>query len=277
VEVDESQRPELGDYQCNSALRLAKSLKKPPREVAASLIEALRTDHRFSLSVDGPGFINITISNSTLSSALNTQLADPRLGCPPVAERLNVVIDYGGPNIAKPMHVGHLRSSIIGDCLKRIFRFIGHNVLGDIHLGDWGTQVGMVIYGIRERDASLPYFDSGWSGPYPAESPVTLADLDIIYPAISARCKADESVAEGCRAIIRDLQSGHTGYRALWEHLVAVSVADTKANFSRLDRRQPNTPHNDLRALMYLHLWADDRRRHRRPASCRNGRCSSDC
>jgi arginyl-tRNA synthetase len=236
IDVDESQRPELGDYQCNCALRLAKSLKKPPREVAAALIEAVGKDGRFArLSVDGPGFINITVSDSTLSAALNAQLADPRLGCPTVEEPLNVIIDYGGPNIAKPMHVGHLRSSIIGDCLKRIFRFLGHNVLGDIHLGDWGTQVGMVIYAIREKNPALPYFDDRWSGPYPAEPPVTLADLDIMYPAISARCKVDEGVAEECRTIIRDLQSGRPGYLALWNQLVAISVSDTKANFARLD------------------------------------------
>lgn len=232
AEVKISDRPDLGDYQCNGPLVLGKKLQKNPRQVGQAIIDRLQkltSDVTFSLA--GPGFINYQLHDDFLLKALCV-FAIPSIFIP--SRKLNAFIDYGGPNVAKPMHVGHLRSSIIGESLKRLFRFMGHQVIGDVHLGDWGTQMGMLIVALEEKYPSSPYFREDFKGPYPKESPVSLDDLQEIYPVIAARCKEEESLAEKARLATFQLQQGRPGYQALWQHFVDVSVADMKEQFSKL-------------------------------------------
>tara|TARA_R110002050_G_scaffold70425_2_gene151828 strand:- start:52302 stop:54044 length:1743 start_codon:yes stop_codon:yes gene_type:complete len=225
-----SDRPDLADFQCNGALAAAKEAKKNPREIAQAVCDHLKSED-YQTEIAGPGFINIKASNSLLTKVLNN--FDGTVSHP--STKKNTIIDYGGPNVAKPMHVGHLRASIIGESLKRIQRYIGDNVTGDIHMGDWGTQMGMLIYALSQKFSDLPYFDKNNKGPFPKESPVTLDDLQEIYPKISAECKTDESVAAVCRQATVELQQGRPGYRALWQHFVDVSVTNMKEQFEKLD------------------------------------------
>ncbi len=232
ADIKISDRPDLADYQCNGILILGKKLQKNPVQLAHAVLnhlQSLTNDIEFSIA--GPGFINYKISAAYLLKALQN-FHIPSQFSP--AKKLNVFIDYGGPNVAKPMHVGHLRSSIIGESLKRLFRFMGHQVTADIHLGDWGTQMGMLIVALEEKDPSAPYFDKNYTGPYPTHSPVTLEDLQEIYPHIAARCKTDEILATKARQATFELQQGRPGYRALWQHFVDVSVADMKVQFAKL-------------------------------------------
>lgn len=230
-----SQRPELGQFQCNGALPGARALKKNPRDLAQAVLEALQPRDMFQdVSLAGPGFINLTVTDSLLADFVQRLSEDPRLGCDPVTRPERLVIDFGGPNVAKAMHVGHLRSAIIGDCLQRLCRFVGHRVTSDVHVGDWGTQMGMLICEVRRRWPDLPYFDPGFNGPYPAEPPVTIADLEEMYPAASARAKDDPQEAEAARQATLELQDGRPGYRALWQHFVDVSLAEVRGDFSRL-------------------------------------------
>lgn len=234
--VVESQRPDLGQFQCNGALAAARALKRNPREIAQGVVERLQ-EHPFlaNLSIAGPGFINITLSDEFLADQANALLQDERLGCAPVPEPKVVVIDFGGPNVAKPMHVGHLRSAIIGECLRRLFRFQGDGVIGDIHLGDWGTQMGMLISAVAQQQPELPYFLPDYPGPFPEESPITIADLEALYPQANLRCKQDPQEMEKARQATVQLQQGHPGYRALWRHFVDVSVEALKQDFRTLD------------------------------------------
>lgn len=230
-----SQRPELGQFQCNGALPAAKAAKVPPREVAQAVVDALPERDRFrDVSLAGPGFINVTLTDEALADFARRQAGGERLGCDPRLDPETVLIDFGGPNVAKAMHVGHLRSSVIGDCLQRLFRFVGDRVVSDVHLGDWGTQMGMLLVEMRRRRPDLPYFDAAFAGPYPAEAPVTIADLEEMYPAASARAKADEAEAEAARQATRELQDGRPGYRALWQHFVDVSLAELRKDFGAL-------------------------------------------
>lgn len=225
-----SDRPDLCDYQCNGALAAAKALKKNPREIAQLILEDLQKAYsNLDISIAGPGFLNISLPADMLCETLNAPFENPS-----VAPQ-KTIIDYCGPNVAKPMHVGHLRSTIIGESLKRICRFVGNEVIGDIHMGDWGTQMGMIIYELSLRSPDLPYFDENFEGSYPETSPVTLEDLQEIYPVISAKCKEDESIAEQCRLATVSLQQGRPGYRALWQHFVDVSIEDMRKNLSKLD------------------------------------------
>jgi arginyl-tRNA synthetase len=234
-QVAVSQRPELGQFQCNGAMSAAKALKKNPREIAEAVVAAVRDEALFAeLTLAGPGFINVRVRDAALAGRANALAADPRLGIAPAAAPQTVIIDYGGPNVAKPMHVGHLRSSIIGDSLVRLFRFLGHDVKGDIHLGDWGTQMGMLIYELSRIQPNLPYFDPAFTGPYPAEPPVTMEDLQAMYPAVAARCKADEDERRAAQQATVELQQGRPGYRALWQHFRDLSIAELKADFHRL-------------------------------------------
>jgi arginyl-tRNA synthetase len=234
--VRRSDRPDLADYQSNGALAAAKSAKRNPREVAEALraVLAPRLDG-VEVSVAGPGFLNFRLTAARLDGAL-AELAEAGegLGLDAVAETKRIIIDYGGPNIAKPMHVGHLRSSIIGEAIKRICRAVGNEVIGDIHLGDWGRQMGMIIYGIRERSPDLPYFDEGFEGPYPEQSPVTLAELEEIYPRISARAEKESAVLDEVRRITFELQQGRPGYRALWCQIDRLSIAEIRQDLARL-------------------------------------------
>lgn len=229
--VKVSDRPDLSDYQCNRALAIGKKLGQNPKEIALGLQNNLiHTLPNIDIFVAGPGFLNFKLSNEFLINFFKVSTDSKQIPF------LNtVVFDYGGPNVAKPMHVGHLRSSIIGECLKRLYLYKGHHVIADIHLGDWGTQMGMLIIALKHHHPDLPYFDASFQGPYPSKSPVSLADLQEIYPKISAMCAEDEFLATEAREATYELQQGRPGYRALWQHFVDVSIEDMKKNFDRLD------------------------------------------
>ena len=231
-----SNRPDLGQFQCNGALPAAKTAGRNPREVAEQVAARVSGDRRLAeASVAGPGFINLTLTDAALAEYANRLTADPeRVGAPLVEKPLSVVVDYAGPNVAKAMHVGHLRSTIIGDSLKRLFRFQGHRVWGDAHFGDWGLQMGMLIVAARQRLPHLPYFDSDRTGPYPSESPVDLADLQEWYPQIAAAVERDEETADAARRATGELQAGRPGYLALWKHFVEVSRRSQKRDFADL-------------------------------------------
>jgi arginyl-tRNA synthetase len=235
-EVTASQRPDLGQFQCNGALGAAKIVKSNPMKLARDILDKVKGQPAFrALSVAPPGFINIFLSDQFIASYTQELYSDEkRIGSPLAADPGTAVIDFGGPNIAKPMHVGHLRSAIIGDCLQRIFRFSGKKVIGDIHMGDWGTQMGMLIDELRQRKPGLPYFDEKFNGPYPAEPPLTITDLEEIYPAANLRCRSDEKAMAGALKATVDLQSGRSGYRALWKHFVDISVKALKEDFGSL-------------------------------------------
>ena len=190
--VTVSNRPDLAQFQCNGALAAAKAAKEPPRAIAEKIAERLKHDPAFrDVALAGPGFINLNVTDAYLAAQMNRVHDDPRLGAPLRVQPRTVVLDYGGPNIAKPMHVGHLRAGIIGDSLRRIYKFAGDRTVGDVHLGDWGLQMGMLISELEIRRPDLPYFDRSFTGPYPKESPVTLEELDAMYPKASADSKAD--------------------------------------------------------------------------------------
>lgn len=234
--VTPSQRPELGQFQCNGALAGAKAAGRSPREIAQDIVERIEQDPRVrDVSIAGPGFVNVSVADHHLVAVLESTSHDPDLGIhqdDPDA----VIIDYGGANIAKSLHVGHLRTAAIGEAMKRILRAQGHDVLGDVHLGDWGLPMGQLITELEIRMPELPYFDAGDTGPYPEESPVTMADLEEMYPAAAARCANDEIEAERARRATALLQSGERpGYTALFEHFRTVSINALKGTYDRLD------------------------------------------
>lgn len=233
--VIESDRPDLAPYQCNGALAAAKAAKANPRALAASIAEHLKAARPdLAVEIAGPGFLNIVPPPALYASRAQTLAADPRTGARLSPDPLRVVIDFGGPNVAKPMHVGHLRSSVIGDSLQRLFRFLGHDVTSDIHLGDWGLQMGQLITELEDEQPDLPYFDGGFSGPYPDAAPVTIDDLARLYPQASAKGKADPARQERSRQATAELQSGRPGYRALLRHFIHVSIAALKIDFDDL-------------------------------------------
>ncbi len=233
--VTTSDRPDLAQFQCNGALAAAKAAKANPRAIAEKVLARLQADPRFArLEIAGPGFINISLTDTAIAAHLAALRDDPRCGVPASATPRTVIIDYGGPNIAKTMHVGHLRSLIIGDALKRLYRFVGDRVIGDVHFGDWGLQMGQLITELRREKPDLPYFDAALTGPYPATSPVTMDDLEVLYPRASAACKADPARLEEARKATAELQAGRPGYRALWEHFRAVSFEGVRREFSAL-------------------------------------------
>jgi arginyl-tRNA synthetase len=227
--VQVSDRPDLAQFQCNGALAAAKAAKANPRAIAEKIAARLKEDARFAkVEIAGPGFINLDLTDE----ALNGRVAE-REGAV-AANGKTVLIDFGGPNVAKPMHVGHLRSSVIGDCLQRLFRANGWHVVSDIHLGDWGLQMGQLISEIGARGIAPVYFDVDFKGPYPEQSPVTMEDLEEMYPAASAACKADPARLEAARRATVELQDGRPGYRALWHHFVAVSETGLDREFTSL-------------------------------------------
>ncbi|HUC63076.1 MAG TPA: arginine--tRNA ligase [Alphaproteobacteria bacterium] len=237
VEVAPSNRPDLCQFQCNAALALAKAVGRAPREVANSVLPHLaRVPGLIGLEIAGPGFINFSLADDELARRLEAMRADARLGCPELAPdaRGTVVIDYGGPNVAKAMHVGHLRAGILGDSLHRLATFLGARAIGDVHLGDWGLPMGILIAELARRRPELPYFDAGTSGPYPKNSPVTIEELNALYPEAAQRADADPAAREAARVATFELQQGRPGYRALWQHFVDVSVAEAKADFASL-------------------------------------------
>jgi arginyl-tRNA synthetase len=231
-----SDRPDLAQFQCNGAMAAAKSAKKNPREVAIKIVEKLKENKTFSkVEIAGPGFINLNLTDDALKNYITTISSDPRCGSEVINHGDNVVLDYGGPNVAKAMHVGHLRSSIIGDSIRRILKFSGYNTIGDIHMGDWGTMMGMVLSELEMMHPDWVYFDKNYTGDYPTESPVTIEDLAIIYPKASGDSKADpERMALSHVATVK-LQNRERGLYALWQHMLRVSIESMKANFTALN------------------------------------------
>lgn len=234
--VTVSNRPDLCEFQCNGALPAAKVYHKAPIAIAEEVAAKLRESSSFS-SVDAcrPGFINMKVSEAYLADYMEKMRTADRFGLESGQEPMTIVIDYGGPNVAKPLHVGHLRSAIIGESIKRLFRYFGNNVIGDIHMGDWGLQMGLIIAELRERHPELPYFDPEFTGEYPEEAPFTISNLEEIYPAASAKSKVDEAFAHKAHETTRLLQEGERGCYALWQHIMRLSVADLKKNYAKLN------------------------------------------
>ncbi|MGF1543939.1 MAG: arginine--tRNA ligase [Parvularculaceae bacterium] len=232
--VRASDRPDLAQFQCNGALAAAKAAKANPREIGARVAGRLAGDATFAeTSLAGPGFINLTLDDADLARRLAAAFANGEVGGwrAPRAER--IVLDYGGPNVAKPLHVGHLRSAIIGEALKRVLRAVGHDVTSDVHLGDWGLQMGQLISEVALRHPDAAYF-ADIDGPFPDEPALALADLEEMYPAASAACKADPARAELARKATKALQEGRPGYRALWRRMVDLSIAAMKTDYADL-------------------------------------------
>lgn len=233
--VQVSDRPDLAQFQCNGAMAAAKLAKKNPREVAQNIVEDLQKRGEFSkVEIAGPGFINLNVTDDFLQNHLRTITGDDRLGVPVLADG-KIILDYGGMNVAKAMHVGHLRPSVIGDCLRSIFRFAGYDALGDIHMGDWGLQMGQIISEFEIRHPDWPYFDAGFKGPYPEDPPFSYSKLEEIYPQASAACKEDKDRLERARKATAELQEGRPGYKALWQNFIKLSVDDIKDNLAPLN------------------------------------------
>ena len=231
-----SNRPDLCEYQCNGAMAGAKKYKKAPLMIAEEVVGCLEGSPVFSSAqAVKPGFINLKIQEGLLAAYLHEMQKDDHLSVDLVKEPKTIILDYGGPNVAKPLHVGHLRSAIIGESIKRMGRFLGHKMIGDVHLGDWGLQMGLIITELKERQPDLVYFQEDYEGEYPKEAPFTIGELEEIYPAASARSKEDESYKEKAMAATHQLQQGNRGYRALWNHIMTVSVNDLKKNYEKLN------------------------------------------
>jgi arginyl-tRNA synthetase len=234
-EVVPSQRPELAQYQCNGAMAGAKQAGRNPRDIASQVAEAVAGDPRIDrVEIAGPGFLNITVTDEALARVIEAMRLDDRLGVEPPPAPHRVIVDHGGPNVAKSLHVGHLRPAIIGQAIKRIFTFAGYEALGDVHLGDWGTPMGQLIAELELRNPSWPYFDPDFTGPYEESSPVTVDELEELYPTASQRAKDDPEFAELARKATFELQDGRPGYRALWAHFRQVSVDDMRGIYDQL-------------------------------------------
>ena len=232
--VSVSNRPDLCEYQCNGAMAGAKRHHKAPMQIAQDVAAKLEGSHVFSkVEAVAPGFLNLDLSDDFICDYVVRMSADTYFGLERPKPHV-MVVDYGGPNVAKPLHVGHLRSAVIGESIKRILRYMGNTVYGDIHMGDWGLQMGLVIYEMSLRYPDLPYFDESFEGEYPKEASFTVTDLEEIYPAASGKSKEDpEYKAKAMEATLK-LQEGHKGYRALWKCIMDVSIADMKRNYDRL-------------------------------------------
>jgi arginyl-tRNA synthetase len=233
--VQVSDRPDLAQFQCNGAMAAAKIAKQAPRQIAEKIVSHLEKDQRFGeITLAGPGFINLSMSDTFLEGVMAEIAADARFGVAAAQDPQTYMLDFGGPNVAKPMHVGHLRSSILGDALVRLTQFVGHSTTSDIHLGDWGLQMGQLITEVKRHQPDLPYFDQEFSGTYPAEPPVSLEDLEKLYPIASAACRADPARAEEARDATAELQTGRPGYVALWKHFLGVSLPAIKREIGAL-------------------------------------------
>lgn len=234
--VTVSNRPDLCQFQVNGAMGGAKLYRKAPLQIANDVLANIpQNDIIKDINVVAPGFININVKDEFLYTYLNGMLTEDKCGFENKEAPLTVVIDYGGPNVAKPLHVGHLRSAVIGEAIKRLNLFYGNKVIGDAHLGDWGLQMGLIIHELKQREPSLCYFDENYQGEYPTTPPFTLKDLEEIYPSASKKSKEDEEYLAHARQATKELQDGRTGYRALWKHILDVSLPDLKQNYSRLD------------------------------------------
>ncbi len=237
AKVTVSNRPDLCEYQCNGAMAAAKEYKKAPIMIAEEVVAQLK-DHAMFESVEAvkPGFLNLKLNNEFVASYISKMQEDTeRLGCDKVENPKTIMIDYGGPNVAKPLHVGHLRSAIIGESIKRIGKFMGHNMIGDVHLGDWGLQMGLIITELKLRKPELCYFDENYEGEYPVEPPFTISELEEIYPTASGKSKEDAAYKEAAMQATYELQHGRRGYQALLSHILNVSVTDLKKNYANLN------------------------------------------
>ena len=232
--VTVSNRPDLCEYQCNGALSAAKQYKCAPIQIAKAVVEQLNAQDYSLVEAVMPGFINLKLSGSFLQGYLEQMRTAKKFGVAMSGEGKTIVVDYGGANVAKPLHIGHLRPAIIGESLKRLYRFLGWNTIGDVHLGDWGLQMGLIIAELSEREPELPYFDPDYTGDYPTEAPFTVTDLEEIYPTASAK-KSDPEFSHKAHQATLELQQGRRGYRALWQHIMNVSVADLRKNYDNLD------------------------------------------
>lgn len=233
--VTVSNRPDLCEYQCNGALAAAKAYHKAPIQIAGAVLEHLDREAFSMAEAVMPGFLNLKLSDAFLGAYVEKMAESPDFGVEKEQTPKQVVIDYGGANVAKPLHIGHLRSAIIGESVKRIYRFFGNHAVGDVHLGDWGLQMGLIIAGLQDMHPELPYFDERFTGPYPTEPPFTIGELEQIYPAASARSKVDEVFAARAHTYTFELQSGRPGFRALWRHIMNVSVPDIRRIYDALD------------------------------------------
>ncbi len=234
--VTVSNRPDLCEFQCNGAMPAAKVYHRAPIQIAQAVAAQLEDCGMFcQADAVSPGFLNLRLSPAYLRDYAVQMGRSPHFGLEPEANPRTVVLDYGGPNVAKPLHVGHLRSAIIGESLKRINRYFGNTVIGDIHMGDWGLQMGLIIEEVRRRQPDLPYFDPDFTGDYPAQAPFTISELEEIYPCASAKSKVDEDFARRAHDATFKLQQGERGYRAMWDHIMRISVADLKRNYAKLN------------------------------------------
>ena len=232
--VTVSNRPDLCEYQCNGALAAAKQYKCAPIMIAKAVAEKLDAGDFAMIDAVMPGFINLKLSDSFLADYLEAMRTAESFGVEKLGEGKTIVVDYGGANVAKPLHIGHLRPAIIGEALKRLYKFFGYHTIGDIHLGDWGLQMGLIIAELHERQPELPYFDPDFTGEYPKESPFTLTELEEIYPTASAK-KSDPAFAEKAHIATYELQQGRRGYRAIWDHIMGVSLPDLRRIYNVLD------------------------------------------
>lgn len=236
AKVTLSNRPDLCEYQCNGALAAAKTYKKAPIMIANDVVAKLKENGIFQeVQAVSPGFINLKLSGDYLAEYLKQMQADENLSVEKAEHPKKIILDYGGPNVAKPLHVGHLRSAVIGESVKRMSRYIGHNVIGDVHLGDWGLQMGLIITELHERKPELVYFDAAYEGEYPEEAPFTISELEEIYPTASGKSKEDAAYKEAAMQATFELQKGRRGYIALWKHILSVSIADLKKNYDSLN------------------------------------------
>ena len=236
AKVTLSNRPDLCQYQCNGALAAAKQYHKAPIQIANEVVEKLADSSTFKeIVAQMPGFINMTVSDAFLADFVNHMNEDELFGCDKEDKPETIVIDYGGANVAKPLHVGHLRSAVIGESIKRTARYLGHKVVGDVHLGDWGLQIGLIITELKHRQPELVYFEENYDGEYPTEPPFTMSDLEEIYPYASGYSKEHEDYKEEAQTATAELQAGRRGYLALWQHIINVSVADLRKIYTRLN------------------------------------------
>ena len=237
AKVTLSNRPDLCEYQCNGAMAAAKEYKKAPFMIADEVVLKLAANPVFAMAESvKPGFLNLKIDEGYLADYIAKMQEDEgRFGCEKTKAPKTIMIDYGGPNVAKPLHVGHLRSAVIGECVKRIGKFMGHNVIGDVHLGDWGLQMGLIITELKLRKPELVYFDDTYTGEYPQEPPFTISELEEIYPTASGKSKEDETYKEAAMQATFELQHGRRGYQTLLKHILNVSVTDLKRNYANLN------------------------------------------
>ena len=236
IRVTVSNRPDLCEYQCNGAMAAAKAYKKKPIDIANEVVEKTAGSKMFSeINAVMPGFINIRLNPCYLASYVQQVAEDEKLGLNAAKKPETIIVDYGGANVAKPLHVGHLRSAVIGESIKRISRYMGHHVISDVHLGDWGLQMGLIIEELHDRQPDLVYFDPDYTGEYPSEPPFTISELEDIYPAASAKSKVDAAFRERAQQATFKLQSGYAPFYAIWKHIMNVSLKDLKKNYGNLN------------------------------------------